>query len=116
MLEILKEIREYIAVVFPLIIGILILISKLTKNSKLRRLSENLVQIENVVKEYVCSAEAFLNYSGSDKKEWVKTKVNQFCIQNGIRYDNDTVEAAIEKLIYLSKTVNSHIKESDRLL
>jgi hypothetical protein len=116
MLEVIKEIREILVVTIPLIIGFLILISKILKSSKLRVVAENYIDVEKVVKDFMSNAENFLNYNGTDKKEWVKTKVNQFCIENGIPYKDDMVNIIIEQFICLTKSVNKREKDKENLL
>ena len=115
MLEIIKEISDLLAVVIPLLISLFILIAKLTKNTKLRILSENFIQVEKVIKKYMENAESFINYSGADKKEWVKTKVNQFCIENDMPYNESVVDSTIERFIDLTKTVNKREKDMVKL-
>ena len=115
MLEMLKEIIDIIAVAIPLLISLIIVIAKLSKNTKLKRFSENLIEVEEVIKRFMENAETFINYSGADKKEWVKVKVNQYCIENGIPYNDSIVDSLIEKLIELTKTVNKREKDMVRL-
>lgn len=115
MLEIIKDISEFLAVVIPLIISLFILIAKLTKNTKLKILSENFIQVEKEIKKCMENAESFISYSGDDKKEWVKTKVNQFCIENDIPYNETIVDSTIERFIDLTKTVNKREKDMVKL-
>ena len=51
-------------------------------------------------------AEQFTNYSGEEKKEYVMTRVNQFALENKIKFDSEAVNEKIEELIRLSKKVN----------
>ena len=51
-------------------------------------------------------AEQFTNYSGEEKKEYVMTRVNQFALENRIKFDSEAVNEKIEELIGLSKKVN----------
>ena len=115
MLEILKEIIDIIAVALPLLISLIIVIAKLTKNIKLKNISENLIEVEEVIKRFMESAESFINYSGADKKEWVKVKVNQYCIENSIPYSDSIVDSLIEKLIGLTKNINKREKDMVKL-
>src|SRR5690554_2005534 len=115
MIEKVKEIIDIIAVALPLLISLIIVIAKLTKNTKLKKVSENLIEVEEVIKRLMESAESFINYSGSDKKEWVKIKVNQYCIENGIPYRDSIVDSLIEKLIELTKIVNKREKDMVKL-
>lgn len=116
MLELLIEIKEILGLTVTFIIGFIILITKLTKSSKLKAIAENLISVEKVTKKFICKAEGFVNYSGQDKKEWVKTKVNQFCIENDINYDENIINNIIENLLDLSKTVNKREKDRGILL
>ena len=115
MLVMLKEVIDIIAVALPLLISLIVVIAKLTKNTKLKNISENLIEVQEVIKRFMESAESFINYSGADKKEWVKIKVNQYCIENGIPYSDSIVDNLIEKLIGLSKTVNKREKDMVKL-
>ena len=115
MTEIVKELREIIVAVVPVIVSIIFLASMLTKSKKLRKLSDDMIKIETVIKEYMTGAEEFLNFSGKEKKEWVKTKVNQYCIENGIPYADGLVDDLIENLIYLTKNVNKREKDKEVL-
>lgn len=115
MFEVIKEFIDIIAVSLPLLICLIVTIAKLTKNSKLKKIFKNLIEVEEVIKSFMVSAESFINYSGSDKSEWVKVKVNQYCIEHGIPYDEKIVNDVIEKFIYLSKTVNKREKDMVKL-
>ena len=115
MLEKFKEIIDIIAVALPLLISLIIVIAKLTKNVKLKNISENLIEVEIIIRSFMESAESFLNYSGADKKEWVKVKVNQYCIENNIPYKDEVVDSLIEKFISLTKTVNKREKDMVKL-
>ena len=44
--------------------------------------------------------------SGEMKKDYVITKVNQKCINNGEKFDEEATSQIIESLIDLSKNVN----------
>ena len=78
----------------------------LIKSVKGKKASEALNLITNAVRECVAKAEEFKNYTGSDKKEWVLTKVNQFCIDRKIKFDPIEVSEAIEATIKLTNEVN----------
>ena len=116
MLDTLIEIKEIIAVILSLIVGTIVLIIKLIKNVKLKVTAINLNDLEKVISDYICTAEAFLNYSGAEKKEWVKTKVNQYAIENRIVYNENVTNEVIENLIRLSKIVNKREKDKEKLL
>lgn len=116
MIEFLEKVKEYLAVLLPVVVSFIVLLSKLTKNIKLKNFSESLLEIDEKIKEYVCLAEEFVNYDGKDKKEWVKTRINQYCIENKIMYDESFVDLEIEKLVDISKSVNKRKDEMEKLL
>lgn len=79
---------------------------KLINSIKKRKSQQNEVTLLDAVAPIVEIAETFTNYSGEEKKEYVLTKVNQFAIENGIKFDSTLVSNQIERLIELSKQVN----------
>ena len=42
-----------------------------------------------------------------DKKSWVITKTKEYCIRNGIAYDDELIDSTLESLIEFSKRVNA---------
>lgn len=60
----------------------------------------------DLVETLIIKAECFTGFTGSEKKQYVLTAVNQFCLDNDIKFDTDYVSNLIEKLIILSKSVN----------
>lgn len=54
-----------------------------------------------------------INYPSDPYAIHVMTKVNQFAIENGIRFDSQAVSNKIEELIGLSKNVNSDRQEEE---
>lgn len=111
MLEQIKEIVAIVATAIPFIIATATFIAKNSKSKKLAKLATNVNKITKEVQKYVVAAEQFLNYAGQDKKEWVKTKVNQFAIENKIEYDEKLVDNLIEEIVELTKRVNSRDKD-----
>lgn len=55
-------------------------------------------------------AEKYLNYSGDEKKQFVLTKLNQFALENKIKFNAELISNKIEQLIELSKHVNAKQK------
>ena len=50
--------------------------------------------------------EKFRAFSSEEKKQYVETKFNQYCIENGYDYDDGLTDENIEELIDFSKKVN----------
>ena len=95
------------------IIGIIILlfiviicVIALARVIKSRKKFSEATEMLNVVGSVMQIAENFTNYSGSEKKEYVMTRMNQLAIENGIAFDAKAISDKIEELIQLSKEVN----------
>lgn len=63
--------------------------------------------MKEAVSRLVVEAEDFINYSGSDKKAWVVTRVKELCIDNNIDYTENAICDAIEAVINITKRVNA---------
>lgn len=116
MIDKILEIKELLAVILSMIISFIVVLLKLFKNVKLKNKAQSLIEVEKSVKDNICRIEDFTNFTGIDKKEWVKTKVNQFCINKGMEYDEKIVDELIEMFISFSKLVNKTDKEENELL
>lgn len=89
-----------------LLVACVTFIVKLIKNVKQRIAEQGATALLDAVTPIVEIAESMTNYSGSEKKEYVLTKVNQYAIENGIEFDANAVSDKIEQLVELSKQVN----------
>lgn len=61
-----------------------------------------------ILLEIMQEAEKFVNYSSEEKKQYVLTKFNQYCIDNNITYEKELTDNNIETLIDFSKKVNGN--------
>lgn len=89
------------------LISLLIFICKQSKSRKAQKVAANLLFINERVREAIVLAEDYINYSGSDKKEWVITKVVEACLENNVTYSREAISEVIEACINLSKQVNA---------
>lgn len=115
--ELLQRIRDIASIVLMILVIVLTIITTLMKKSKNAKIKElankigvatsHVLKVKAVILEFMQQAEEFINYTGSDKKSWVITKVKEYCIQNSISYDDELIETTIEKLIDFSKKVNA---------
>lgn len=117
MAETLELVGKIMSGVCTGIMGVLTLILGIKKGKW-----KNLFKGENakhfvidIILEAMTTVENFANYTGEEKKEYVKTKVNQYCIENKIKYDAELTETNIEKMIDFSKGVNSGKPKANRL-
>lgn len=109
--ETIKLILTATGLVLALITTIITAIAKNCKSSKTAKTASNLLKVIEAVQTYVTQAESLINFTGANKKEWVMTKVNQFCISKGISYEQEQVDGIIESLIDFSKNVNARKEE-----
>ena len=89
----------------------LTLIYKLVKSMRAKRRAENIIKIGNAIIPYIEQAEKFTGYSSVEKKEYVLTKANQYAIENRMKFEIDAVNARIEELVRLTKSVNKRFKD-----
>ena len=92
--------------VLSLFIASVLFIVKIIRGSISKKELKNSYVLLEAVAPLMEIAETFTHYSGEEKKEYVMTKVQQFAIENGIKFDSEAVKNKIEELIDLSKNVN----------
>lgn len=91
------------------ILSLLTLIIKISKNKKVKKTAEQMVSITEQLNTFIMEAEQFKNYTGAEKKNFVLTKINQFAIDNKIKFSFETISNKIEEIISLTKNVNCSI-------
>lgn len=92
---------------FSLFITCLVFTVKLVKTVKDKKNMSSVTLLDGALAPLMEIAEKFLNYSGEEKKQFVLTKINQFAIENGLKFDAETTTEKIERLIELTKQVNA---------
>ncbi len=90
-----------------LLITSIIFVVRLVKAVREKRNMQSSSFLYETIAPLMEIAENFSNYSGEEKKQFVLTKVNQFAIENGLKFDAETTAAQVEKLIELSKKINA---------
>lgn len=80
---------------------------------------ENTEKGKHTVFDFLCKVmsevEKYTHFSGEEKRDYVMTKVNQFCIDNKLKFDAELTAENIEKMINFSKEVNSGKSKEHRL-
>ena len=109
-MKILESVSLGTAVSF--LVTALTFILKFIQSAKAKRVAEQTIKIGNAVLPYIKQAEEFIHYSGTEKKEFVMTKANQFAIEQGIPFNFEIVSQKVEELVKLTKEVNR--REKDR--
>lgn len=111
-IEIIMQIVSWILASVTTLIAILVKIGaiktdkELETANKIKMSLEQLNIITDKVQEYAVIAEANGGTS-EEKRAFVLKSVKAVCDQYGIPYDEDLVEALLEKLIDLTKKINS---------
>jgi len=90
-----------------LFIACIILIIKIVQVKRSKKRTVNTTLLEEVIAPLMEIAETFQNYNGEEKKAYVITKINQFAIENKLKFDEKAISQKIEQLIKLSKRVNA---------
>ncbi len=105
----MKEIEIIISLIgtcLGLFITLLTYFLKFTKNQKIRKQAESILELTNKLLPYIKEAEEFQNYSGQEKREYVLTKANRYAIENKVPYNELEVIKKVEELVSLTKEVN----------
>jgi len=71
-------------------------------------------QLMNVLPELIIDAEQFVNYTGIEKKEYVKSRLLVYALKNKIVFD-DRYDAKIDEIVRLTKLVNRRNKDLAKL-
>lgn len=112
------EYIEKIVTIVSACIGLLATITgflvPLVKSVKAKNRLVAINKLTTELQTLIIDAEAFVNFSGEEKKEYVMTKANRYAIENKIPYNEADVSQKVEDLVALSKEVNkretSHTK------
>lgn len=80
---------------------------------------ENTEKGKHTAFDYLCQVmsevEKYKHFTGAEKHDYVMTKVNQFCIDNKLKFDAELTAENIEKMINFSKEVNNGKSKDHRL-
>lgn len=111
-IEIIMNIISWVLASVTTLIAILVKIKALKTDkeldtaNKINEQLEHLRIITDKVQEYAAVAEAN-GGTGEEKRAFVLKSVKAVCEQYGIPFDEDLVEALLERLIDLTKKINS---------
>lgn len=94
--------------VVPFLITLMIKLKKLIKNKEWSKILQ-------ILPNYIIQAEKFMNYSSEEKKEYVKSKLALYSIQNKITYQEEKVDEEIDAIVELTKKVNGREKDKNRI-
>ena len=97
----------YIAMAVALAISNIVAFFKKGKWKKMFKKENIKLSTIAVLMQFMEEVEQFKDFSSEEKKQFVITKFNQYCIDNGYEFISDLTDENVEKLIEFSKVVNS---------
>lgn len=104
-----ESIQVYLSFLAPcvtLLFTTVVFLQKFVKNKRLKKILEKTEEITREIIPCIAEAEKLSNYSGTEKKEYVMTKLNQYAIKNNISFDEEEASRRVEELVALTKEVN----------
>lgn len=105
-MEDIKEIITIASACLGLLATVTGFLIPLVKNVKAKNKLTALNKLSTTLQAFIVDAEAFTNFTGAEKKEYVMTKANRYAIENKIPYDEKAVSNKVEEIVALSKEVN----------
>lgn len=105
-MENIKEIITIASACLGLLATITGFMIPLVKNVKAKNKLTALNKLTTTLQSLIVDAEAFTNFTGAEKKEYVMTKANRYAMENKIPYDEQAVSDKVEEIVALSKEVN----------
>lgn len=77
------------------------------KNKKVKRYANNILTVTEVTKTYIKEAEKMTNYTGSEKKNYVMSRLLKYLYDNAIKkVSEETLSDIIENEVSLTNEVN----------
>lgn len=104
--EDIKLFFPFLAPALGLLCTTVVFLKKFVKNKKLKKVLEKAEKLTKEIIPCIMQAEKFINYTGEEKKNFVMTKLNQFAINNNIKFNEEETSSKVEELIALTKEVN----------
>lgn len=105
-IENLQLFLPFLAPILGLLGATLLFLEKFVKNKKLKNVLEKAEEVTKNIIPFIMEAEKFINYTGEEKKKYVMTRLNQYAIENNIKFNQIETSNKIEELVELTKNVN----------
>lgn len=115
-LENIQLLLPFMAPILGMLGAIILFLKKSVKNKKLKNVLEKAEEFTERIIPYIKEAEKLIHYTGEEKKNYVMTRLNQYAIENNIKFNQEEVSNRIEELVGLTKEVNINCyqNESDK--
>lgn len=101
----ITQIMNYVYLAVAVISAILAFLS--TMKGKIGKKAKDISSQISTIIPIIEDAEAFENYSGLEKLNYVLTKYRLFCVENKLVFNEDAVKSVIERIINFTKNVNA---------
>ncbi len=105
-MENIQLILSMLVTIIGFFISTITFLSKYIKNANAKKKLSSMVRLGEALIPFIEEAEKFVNYSGSEKKTYVITRMRDFALNNKMKFDYEQVNDKIEELVELSKIVN----------
>lgn len=105
-METIKTILTISVGAIPFIISTFTYLLKFTKNKKAQKFLSGAITLTEQLQPLIIKAESFTHYTGEEKKQYVMTLVNQYAIDNKLKFDAQQISNAIDELVATTKKVN----------
>lgn len=110
-MEKMEQIIAVLGSAITLIAALLTFVIKFLKSSKAKRIAEQALKLTEILQPLIVEAEKFVHYSGEEKKQFVLTKVNQYSLENRIRFSSEVVGKQIDEVLLTTTKVNAREKD-----
>lgn len=112
----MQNIKEIITIasaalgLFATLTGLLV---PLIKNVKAKKRLAALSKLSSALQNFIVDAEQFAHYTGEEKKQYALTRASRYAQQNNLPFDEQQVDAQIEEMVALTKSVNSGARSKE---
>lgn len=104
---------QYGIPIFSIIVSFVI---SFTKNKKVKKYANSILNITEVAKTFIVEAEKQKNYTGTEKKNFVMSRLLKFIFENSIKkVSEETLSDIIENEVALTNEVNVQKKQQPKL-
>lgn len=106
-----EKMIPFVGTIVSLLAAFLTFLLKSIKNGKAKKFLQQTLKITEILQQLIVVAEKFTNYTGAEKKEFVLTKIEQFSIENNMKFDSEQISQMIDTLVDTTKKVNMRTKD-----
>lgn len=110
-MNLLGIIITFVTTILGLLVTLVTYILKFVNDKKVKEKALGFISISNKLLELITEVEKYNSLSGLEKKNYVMQKINEYALNNNLKYDSEEISNKIEELVNLTRSVNIIIKE-----